>query len=193
MRKFVLLAVLCLSGCISYSKSGWVLPVDDTLQEQSYSGGNSHYRFIIPYDTEKYGEIFASEEYEAAGYLRLYGPFKIQDDNCRFFSWILFPVYFRSCESGCIEAEKKNFHIEIYKKNFTLKFLEDVKFSLIYDGKTYLPDVKSYHDDKPYASVDYSFPVSVLKIKEKGAVLVISYHNFYREVPIQYKLLWHKG
>ena len=194
MRNKILLLVLSmlLQGCLQYTKSGSLLSDNPQYYNEWSSGGSSSYITMLPFDTLEYGEIQSSVmPYKNTIILRL--PDRIKDPECRFFSWILFPVYFKRCDMNTVD-QNENIYVYIYKPYYTLDFLDGVSISLRYQNRIYLTkaeNIRSYDGSSNY--LRFNFPITIKEIKENGADLIVDYKNYHKEVPLGYKLMWHRG
>lgn len=107
MRNKILLLVLSmlLQGCLQYTKSGSLLSDNPQYYNEWSSGGSSSYDTILPYNLSTYEKIQTNNmPYKDA--IVIYLPDRIKDPECRFFSWILFPVYFKRCDMNTVDQDE---------------------------------------------------------------------------------------
>jgi len=192
MKKKVFLLFMCLilQGCLQYTKSGTILANNEQYYKEWYSGGISSYQTVIPFDTSKYGKIQTEKmPYKNAISIRL--PNRIKDTDCRFFSWILFPVYFKRCEANTI-SQDEYVYTYIYKPYYTNEFIKNINISLVYKNKTYKGNkINGYAGSNDY--IQFTFPIKIRDVEKNGAILILNYEDFNFKLPIEYKLMWYQG
>ena len=182
--------MLLLQGCSSYTKLGTILPNDNSYYKEQMVGGSSVYRVILPYSPSLYGKIQSTQiPYENNIILNL--PNQVYDDNCRLLTWIILPLFYGSCDlQANYEQMNENFRIYIYKSYYYQEFLKNVNVSIKIGNKIY-KGFKDFNYSKDAIKILY--PITIKEIKENGADLIVDYKNYHKEVPIGYKLMWHRG
>jgi len=197
---FLLFLMFFLQSCSSYEKLGTILPDNDSYYKERLAGGSSVYDITIPYPSSEYGEI-QTKEMLYKDIIELNFPRRIYDKNCLFFSWILIPLYYGSCDLDKNKLqENDNIYIYIYKPYYTNEFIDNVYINLRFKDKIYIGKKEDGYGNNltgysPYTLqyIQFKFPITIKDIKENGAELIVNYKNYHKEIPIGYKLMWYRG
>lgn len=188
MRNKILLLVLCmlLQGCLQYTKAGAILPENPQYYNEESTNGTSHYNTVISFSENIYS---SKDDYNKQMSFML--PNRINDIQCKTVIGIFLPFYIGdSCASNFNKSNE--FIVNLYKPYYTPEFFDNVSILLKYRQKTYQGQrVNGYAGSNKY--IQFQFPVTIKNIEENGAIMVINYKNFHKELPIGYKLMWYQG
>ncbi len=194
----LIVSMLILQGCSSYSKTGAILPDNNVYYKEVMSGGSSSYDILLPYNPSIYKKI-DSDKMPYKNTILLNMPDRVYDKDCKLLTWIFIPIYYGNVCGDKYQQENEQTYIYLYKPYYTDEIVNNVNISLRFKNEIYVGrkesgygnNLKNYSYSNKY--VQFKFPITIKDIKENGASLIVDYKNYHKEVPISYRLMWHRG